>query len=46
MAGTTGDTDRSALPFDFDRSVMLQFRGAPITSDAGQLAYRELDHTL
>jgi hypothetical protein len=43
MALPTGESNEGALRLDFDRRVMLQFRGYVVTSDSGLLAHRELD---
>ncbi len=41
-----GESRRDALRLDFDRELKVEFHGTKVTSDAGLLAYRELDEVL
>ena len=41
-----GDSRNLQLRVNFDRRLKLEFHGSKVTSDAGFLAYRELDDAL
>ena len=41
-----GEARKDAFRVNFDRKLKLEFQGTKVTSDAGLLAYRELDEAL
>ena len=46
MVNPVGVSESGTLRLDFDLRLMMQFRGSVVTSDAGSLAYCDLDDVL